>query len=79
MPKRWNDLSERNRRILTVVAVAEAALKAWMLIDLRRRPAEEVKGSKRVWAASTIVNSAGLIPIAYFAFGRKRSGTAAAT
>ena len=79
MPKRWNDLSERNRRILTVVAVAEAALKAWMLIDLRRRPAEEVKGSKRVWAVSTIVNSAGLIPIAYFAFGRKRSGTPAAT
>ena len=75
MAKGWSDLSERNRRIVTVVAVVEAALKAAMLIDLKRRPADQVKGSKRVWAASTIVNSAGLIPLAYFAFGRRPAAT----
>ena len=62
--KRWSDLSERNRRIITVVAIVEAALKAAMLMDLKRRPADQVKGSKRVWAFSTIVNSAGIIPLA---------------
>ena len=67
-------MSERNRRIITVVAVVEAALKAWMLIDLKRRDADEIKGSKRAWAASTVVNSAGLIPLAYFVFGRRRTG-----
>ena len=71
--KRWSDLSERNRRIITVVAIVEAALKAAMLMDLKRRPADQVKGSKRVWAFSTIVNSAGIIPLAYFVFGRKRA------
>ena len=77
MKKRWSDLSERNRRIITVVAIVEAALKAAMLMDLKRRPADQVKGSKKVWALSTIVNSAGIIPLAYFAFGRKRAPKAA--
>ena len=73
MKKRWSDLSERNRRIITIVAMVEAALKAAMLVDLKRRPAEQVKGSKRVWAFSTIVNSLGIIPLAYFIFGRRRA------
>ncbi len=72
MKKRWSDLSERNRRIITIVAIVEAALKAAMLIDLKRRPAEQVKGSKRMWAFSTIVNSAGIIPLVYFIFGRRK-------
>ena len=71
--KRWSDLSERNRRIITVAAAVEAALKVLMLADLRRCPADQVNGSKRVWAFSTIVNSAGVIPLAYFIFGRKRA------
>ena len=73
MHKRWSDLSERNRRIIAVVAAVEAALKVLMLADLKRRPADQVKGSKKVWALSTIVNSAGIIPLAYFVFGRKRT------
>ena len=72
MPKRWSELSERNRRIIAVVAAVEAALKVLMLADLKRRPADQVKGSKKVWALSTIVNSAGIIPLAYFVFGRRR-------
>jgi hypothetical protein len=71
--KRWGDLSERNRRIITVVAIVEAALKAWMLLDLKRRPADEVRGSKRLWAFSSVVNSAGVVPLSYFVFGRRRT------
>ena len=40
------------------------------LADLRRRPAEQINGSKRLCVAASFVNFAG--PIAYFAFGRKR-------
>ena len=71
--KRWGDLSERNRRIITVVAIVEAALKAWMLLDLKRRPADEVRGSKRLWAFSSVVNSAGVVPLSYFVFGRRKT------
>ncbi len=78
MATRWSDLSPRTRWILTAAAVAEAGLKAAVLIDLRRRPASQVRGSKRLWASSMIVNSAGLIPLAYFVFGR-RSGQAGDT
>jgi hypothetical protein len=69
--KRWSDLSPRARRAIVVVGMAEAALKAAMLMDLRHRTPEQVKGSKRLWGWSALVNSAGLIPISYFLFGRK--------
>jgi hypothetical protein len=68
----WNDLSPRTRRVVTAAAIAEAGLKAAVLIDLRRRPASQVRGSKKLWASAMIVNSAGLIPICYFVFGRRR-------
>jgi hypothetical protein len=78
MATKWSDLSPRTRWIITAAAIAEAGLKAAVLIDLRRRPASQVRGSKKLWAASMIVNSAGLIPISYFAFGRRSTGAAEA-
>jgi len=70
---RWSDLSERNRRLLIAVAVADGALRVAALIDIRRRPADQIRGRKRVWAtAVALVNSAGVVPISYFVFGRRR-------
>jgi hypothetical protein len=79
MATRWNDLSPRTRWLVTAVAVAEAGLKAAALLDMRRRPASQVRGSKRAWSLAMIVNSAGLIPISYFVFGVRRTGTAGET
>lgn len=76
MPSRRHDLSPRARRLLTVAALAEAGLKAAALLDMRRRPASEIRGSKKAWALAMIVNSAGLIPISYFVFGVRRTETA---
>jgi hypothetical protein len=61
--------------LIVAVAAVETALKIAMLVDLKRRPAMQVKGSKRVWAASAIVNSAGIIPVSYFVFGRRRASS----
>lgn len=72
MARRWSDLSPRTRRLIIVAGIAEAGLKVAVLIDLRRRPAAEIRGSKRAWAAAMLVNSAGLIPLSYFAVGRRR-------
>jgi hypothetical protein len=64
-------LRPRTKRLLLVAGAVETALKAAMLIDLRRRPASAVRGSKKLWSASTIVGSAGLIPLTYFVVGRR--------
>jgi hypothetical protein len=72
MAGRWSELSRTQQRLIIAAAVAEGALKAAMLADLARRPADRVRGPKWVWAASAAVNSAGLVPIAYFVRGRIR-------
>jgi len=71
--KQWSDLSPRTRRLLIAGAVIETMLKAVALVDLKRRPASEVRGPKWAWIpVLTVVNSLGCGPLAYFAFGRRR-------
>jgi hypothetical protein len=70
--RRWNDLPVNTRRAIVIGATVDTALKAAALADLVRRPTWEVRGSKPVWAAAlVVVNSAGILPIAYFAWGRQ--------
>jgi len=71
--KRWSELSPRNRRLIVGAAVAEGILKLAALIDLKRRPAGQVRGPRWVWATLVaVVSSFGLVPISYFLFGRRR-------
>jgi hypothetical protein len=70
--RKWSDLSERTRQLIIVTAVAESMLKAAALIDIKRRPASQIRGPKWLWApVVAIINSAGLVPITYFVFGRR--------
>jgi len=71
MAKRWSDLSPGARKAIIVVGIAEAALKAAAAIDMKRRPAGQIQGPKWAWAAGLVINSAGIIPISYFVFGRR--------
>jgi hypothetical protein len=69
----WSDLSQRRRRLLITAAVAEGILKLAALIDIKRRPASQVRGPKWLWATVvTVVSSAGVVPISYFVFGRRQ-------
>jgi hypothetical protein len=71
--RKWSDLSERTRRLLIAAAVAEGCLKIAALIDIKRRPASQIRGSKWKWVAVVaVVNSFGAAPISYFIFGRRR-------
>lgn len=71
--KKWSELSPRTRQIIIVGGVIEGALKVAALVDLARRPAEQVRGSKAVWATSIVlINAMGAVPILYFATGRKK-------
>jgi hypothetical protein len=74
MPRRqWSDLSEGTRRLLITAGVVDGTLRLAALIDIKRRPATQIRGRKWVWAALVaVVNSAGVVPTSYFVFGRRR-------
>ena len=78
--KKWNELSPRNRQLIIAGGVFDGVLKVAALIDLARRPAGQVRGSKVRWAvAVTLINSVGAVPVAYFACGRRKLGGLATT
>jgi hypothetical protein len=69
--QRWSELSTGRRAALLGAIVLQLGLHVAALVDLRRRPAAEIVGRKPLWAALSFVNFLG--PLAYFAFGRRRS------
>jgi hypothetical protein len=48
--RRWSDLDESTRKLIITVAVAEGILKVAALIDIKRRPASQIRGPKWLWA-----------------------------
>jgi Phospholipase_D-nuclease N-terminal len=66
--KRWSDFSPGQQTAIIVGGAIEIVLTATALRDLRRRSADQVSGSKAIWALSFVVQPFG--PLAYFAFGR---------
>jgi hypothetical protein len=73
--KKWNDLSPRTRRLIIVGATLEGFFKIAALLDLVRRPAAQIRGSKAKWAAAIVLtNSVGAVPIAYLLKGRRSDG-----
>ena len=73
-PKQWQDLTDRQKRGIVVLGALQITLLAAALIDIRRRSADAINGSKRLWTAIVFINGIG--PIAYFVVGRKRPAPA---
>ena len=70
---KWQDLSPAARRMIVIGGAVEGVLKISALIDLARRPASEIRGSKLRWATAIVLtNSVGTVPILYFVRGRRR-------
>jgi hypothetical protein len=69
--RRWSEMSTRQRSSIVVAGVLQLLVAAAALLDLRRRPSDQVRGSKKLWAAAAFVNFFG--PLAYFVFGRRRN------
>ena len=67
--QRWSDLSQRQRAGIAAAGTVQLALLVTALADLRRRPSDQVRGSKAIWTAVCFVNFVG--PLAYFRFGRR--------
>jgi phospholipase D-like protein len=71
--EKWDALPRRTRRLLVAAGVFEGVLKIAALVDLARRPPEQIRGSKAAWAgAVALINALGAVPVAYFAWGRQK-------
>lgn len=71
MAKRsWADLSRTQRRLVVVTGALQLGLLTAAQLDIARRPASEIRGSKARWRLITLINFAG--PIAYFLRGRTK-------
>lgn len=70
--KKWSDFTARQKAPFVLRGIAQFALLVPALADIYRRPAEEIRGSKWLWVAASLVNFMDIGPIAYLAFGRKR-------
>jgi Phospholipase_D-nuclease N-terminal len=69
--KQWSDLTNTQKRGIVFLGALQLGLLAAALLDIRRRPAADINGSKRLWTAVVFINGIG--PIAYFLFGRRRA------
>ena len=73
--EQWEQLSPVERGGFVTVTAIDVALRVWALVDLARRPAEQIHGRKGLWATGlAVVNSAGMLPAAYLLWGRKAAG-----
>jgi hypothetical protein len=63
-------MSGGQRAAIVAGATVELVLTTAALVDLARRPAAQVSGSKALWALGCFVQPVG--PVAYLALGRRR-------
>jgi hypothetical protein len=68
--KRWDDFTPAQKTAILVAASVELALTATALVDLARRPREQVRGPKPLWVLGCVVQPVG--PVAYLLLGRRR-------
>jgi len=68
--KRWDELGGAQKGAVVVTGIVQVALLVAALTDIYRRPTDEIRGPKLLWAAASFVNFVG--PISYFLLGRKR-------
>ena len=66
----WRQLGPNEKQTIAALGTVQVGLQAAALWDLRRRPRQEVRGPRPLWAAASFVNFLG--PLAYFVFGRRR-------
>ena len=69
--KKWKDLTPAQRGLVVGGAVVQITLLALAQRDLSKRPADEVRGPKRLWRMVTLVNFIG--PLSYFCCGRRKA------
>jgi hypothetical protein len=68
--KSWSEMTPTQKKVVVAAGIAEMALTAWCVRDLKDRPSELVRGPKLLWGPALSVQPFG--PLAYLVWGRKR-------
>jgi hypothetical protein len=68
--KSWSEMTPTQKKLVVATAVAEVAVTAWCVRDLKNRPDSLVRGPKLLWGPAMSIQPFG--PIAYLVWGRKR-------
>lgn len=68
--KKWGALPPEQRVGIVAMGAFQLTLIATALTDLWRRPASQIRGSKKMWTPVVFINFIG--PLAYLLFGRRR-------
>ena len=68
--KHWRDLSRAQKTRIVLQPMVHLGVLAAVLLDIRRRAPDRIRGSKRLWRLAAFVQPIG--PISYVLFGRKR-------
>lgn len=64
-------LSPRQRVAIVSLGLIELGTKILAARDIKRRSADQIRGSKTFWRLALLVNTFG--PVGYFLLGRKRT------
>ena len=72
--KTWSDMGKKQQLSVIVGGAVQVALLVAALVDIKRRPAELIRGRKALWVGLSFINYVG--PLAYFILGRRRAGKA---
>lgn len=67
--RKWSELTPAQKTVMLTLISVEVSLTATALVDLVRRPADQVHGRKGVWALALFVQPVG--PVAYLWTHRK--------
>lgn len=70
LQKRWHELNRQQKAGIVAAAIVQLGLLSAALVDIHKRPARQIRGSKLLWRGLVFINFFG--PLAYFIFGRKR-------
>ena len=69
--KRWDELTEQQQVLILAAVCVELSLTATAIVDLVRRPREQVRGPKALWALGLVIQPVG--PVAYLVVGHRRA------
>jgi hypothetical protein len=70
--KKFKERYSRKQQIgIGVLGVLELSAKVAAARDIRRRPNDQIRGSKWAWRMALLVNTVG--PLGYFLLGRRRA------
>ncbi|MCH9815050.1 MAG: PLDc N-terminal domain-containing protein [Actinomycetia bacterium] len=66
--KKWSELSKKQRTAISALIAVEAVVTTVAVVDLARRPAEQVRGPKPLWLTGFLFQPLG--PVLYLTVGR---------